>query len=624
MIVLKLIWNVFTFLYVLASVSGCHSRTALPTKCDGISCLRYPSTDLRCPRAYAFDPINHECIPKCEQSCNKGICTYCTCYAFDYYDFMHDIDPYGKKCERISKAITCNTKQCSWDPIKTCNNYFYVINPFDAYECIPRCTNDSCKNGWCSGKGYCICNLGYHPDPINPMTCIRIPNCNDVRATCKHVTQEMTTLKTSTETSIADCSHYKNNTNNNNSTNSCVCTSSNHDINQTINATKELQQNQTDNEMLCPEKIETNIFNLYIPILASIIAILLIVVCILTFIIIRIKKQASMRKEEEDTYGGSNYYSSVTYQKKSNDVLVENLEFCSRHQPTDHKCPRAYAFDPINKVCIPKCEKSCDKGVCTFCTCYSSYDNHLQLSYDIYGKRCERISKTVTCDTKQCPWEPIEICINVLYVVNPFISKTVTCDTKQCPWEPIEICINVLYVVNPFDVYECIPRCSNDSCKNGRCSLEGYCICKPGYHPDPINPMTCIEIPNVTQEIITPKTRTGTPIADCSHYKNNTNNNNSTNSCVCTSSNNEMLCPEKMVTNIFKLYIPIFASIIAILLIVVFILTFIIIRIKKQASVRKEEEDTYGGSNYYSSVTYQKKSTIITLALRIRKNRTMC
>ncbi|KAK9703309.1 hypothetical protein QE152_g29427 [Popillia japonica] len=247
----------------------------------------YPNANsetFRCLHGYAFDAITQDCVPKCEQSCNEGFCTFCICYGFNKRNFKFNYFANGTECARISKAVTCDDETCTWAPMETCHAY-YVFNPLDSYECIPRCVPDLCKNGRCTLYGYCSCDAGYRPDPINPMTCIEIPNY-----TCKNITQEIETSKINNETAVADCSHYRNDTTYSaNSTNPCECADGN-DTNKTINNTSESQFNKQDIAV----RMVPNRFTLYISILASVIAILLIAVFVLTFIIIKMKKQKSM------------------------------------------------------------------------------------------------------------------------------------------------------------------------------------------------------------------------------------------------------------------------------------------------------------------------------------------
>ncbi|KAK9703311.1 hypothetical protein QE152_g29427 [Popillia japonica] len=108
-----------------------------------------------------------------------------------------------------------------------------------------------------------------------------------------------------------------------------------------------------------------------------------------------------------------------------------------------------------------------------------------------------------------------------------------------------------------------------------------------GYYPDPSNPMACMRMPNYNKK-------------------------NKCNNTVQQSTISKTSEETSVATYIFNLYIYTLTSIIAILLIVVFILTFIIIRIKKQASMRKEEAET-DDSNYYSSIAYHKKSKDVSI-----------
>ncbi|KAK9703313.1 hypothetical protein QE152_g29429 [Popillia japonica] len=266
MIVLNFILKVLILLILGTGVSKCFSYNPLFRHWEEISCSRYRPDDDECPRAYAFDPVNHECIPKCEQSCNKGVCIFSTCYvSMDYYTTIYGlphVDLRGKECERFSKAVVYNDTDLR-EPIENCDNYLYFINPFDAYECIIRCTVNSCKNGWCSAKGFCNCNPGYRLNPIDPITCIN------------------------NETYVANCSHNKNDTSNDNSTSSYECIDS-YDTNKTIDITTESQLDPSDIEIIDADRMVPNTFTLYISISTCIIASLLIAVFILVFIIIHL------------------------------------------------------------------------------------------------------------------------------------------------------------------------------------------------------------------------------------------------------------------------------------------------------------------------------------------------
>ncbi|KAK9703312.1 hypothetical protein QE152_g29428 [Popillia japonica] len=323
MIVLNFILKVLILFIFERGVSECSSYTPLSKKCEKISCSRYRPADHRCPRAYAFDPINNECIIKCEQSCYKDFCTFCTCYAFGNYHFKYNLDTSGKICERISKAVHCDKNTCGWTPVESCNNDLYVINPFDAYECIPRCTAESCRNGWCS-EGYCVCKTGYRPNPINPMTCMEIPNYKMI--TYNNGTHEMSNPKINKETSVAtNCSHKGNDTSSDNSTTFYEYIDG-HDMNKMINTRSELQPDASDNEMIDADSMVPNTFTLYIAIFVSVLTILLIAVVILVFIVIKMKKQESVVREEAETDSSNNYYYVVMSQQQQSAMFVENPE----------------------------------------------------------------------------------------------------------------------------------------------------------------------------------------------------------------------------------------------------------------------------------------------------------
>lgn len=59
------------------------------------------------------------------------------------------------------------------------------------------------------------------------------------------------------------------------------------------------------------------------------------------------------------------------------------------------------------------------------------------------------------------------------------------------------------YVFNSTNVNNSLGTFDNEcGCiiKNGWCSKREYCICYPGYYPDPSNPIACMRMPNYNKK----------------------------------------------------------------------------------------------------------------------------
>ncbi|KAK9732039.1 hypothetical protein QE152_g13164 [Popillia japonica] len=168
--------NSIVILLLILPISINSESDTLEKTCYSVNCTRYKSNKTECDHSgHIADPFNNECVPKCDGPCINGYCQYCICHSTNT-DVLISAQP--SECKRLMYGMKCTGDKCGYHPITTCNSN-YTANPYDKYECLERCDEDSCgEGGKCSSLGRCICRLGYRPDITNPRHCVKAPENN--------------------------------------------------------------------------------------------------------------------------------------------------------------------------------------------------------------------------------------------------------------------------------------------------------------------------------------------------------------------------------------------------------------------------------------------------------------
>lgn len=135
------------------------------------SCPNHSSDEAACELGHIEDPFTNKCVAQCDGPCLNGHCNFCYCS----FPTEEDIESAQlAECKR-NVLVKCSSTKCIFHVIKACTGN-YTYNPYNHYECVPRCDEDSCGDGGtCSPAGHCVCYLGYRPDVTNPRICLKIP-----------------------------------------------------------------------------------------------------------------------------------------------------------------------------------------------------------------------------------------------------------------------------------------------------------------------------------------------------------------------------------------------------------------------------------------------------------------
>ncbi|KAK9732038.1 hypothetical protein QE152_g13163 [Popillia japonica] len=138
--------------------------TAPQQKCLNITCPNHSSDEAACELGHIEDPFTNKCVAQCDGPCSNGHCNFCYCS----FPTEEDIESAQlAECKR-NVLVKCSSTKCIFHVIKACTGN-YTYNPYNHYECVPRCDEDSCGDGGtCSPAGHCVCYLGYRPDVTNP------------------------------------------------------------------------------------------------------------------------------------------------------------------------------------------------------------------------------------------------------------------------------------------------------------------------------------------------------------------------------------------------------------------------------------------------------------------------